>query len=131
LLGQGLARKVLDDPITATPDTVHVPGLGWFDTSRSLSLWDHYAAPPTLLRHKGWVDRASVNIPEIYVLEGLILSEALTSSHRSNDAARVMAKAEQLADAEDLGDVFGAAFHPALPPPSSDAPPRVELRPSH
>jgi hypothetical protein len=132
LLTQGLARKVIDDPINASPDTVHVPGFGWYDTSRSLSLWDTYAAPPTLLKHTGWVDRASVDIPEIYVLEGLILSEALTARRRPGDdrhAARVLARSEQLANAMDLGDVFGSAFHPALPPPSTDAPPRVDLTP--
>jgi hypothetical protein len=130
LLTQGLARKVLDDPITASPDTVRVPGMGWYDTSRSLSLWDTYAAPPTLLAHPGWVDRSSVNIPEIYVLEGIILSEALTARRRPGDdgrAARVLATSERLSDAMDLGNVFGAAFRPAVPP--RDAPPRVQVQP--
>jgi hypothetical protein len=132
LLAQGLARKVLDDPIAATPDTVNVPGVGWFDTSRSLSLWDMAAAPPTLLRHPGWVDRASVNIPEVYVLQGVILSEALRTRHGPGDTARaaaVLAKSERLADAMDLGALFAPAFRPTLPSPSTDAPPRVELTP--
>jgi hypothetical protein len=106
--------------------------MGWFDTSRSLSLWDTYAAPPTLLKYPGWVDRSSVNIPEVYVLEGIILSEALTSRRRPGDdrlAARVLATSERLSTAMDLGDVFGAAFRPALRAPATDAPPRVEVRP--
>jgi hypothetical protein len=132
LLNQGLARKVVEAPITATQDTVHVPGYGWFDTSRSLDLWDHYAAVPTILQHPGWVDRASVNMPETYIIQGLLLSDALHLRRRPGDAdraARVLATTERLTNAVDLGDVFGGAFHPAPPPPSTDAPPRVDVRP--
>ena len=77
LLTQGLARKVVDDIPAATRDTVGVPGLGWIDTSRSLALWDGLSAPRTMLAHPGWVDRASVAMPMLYVVQGAILAEAL------------------------------------------------------
>jgi hypothetical protein len=133
LLTQGLARKVMESPIKATADTVHVPGFGWFDTSRSLDLWDHYAAVPTLLKHQGWVDRASVNMPEMYIIQGLLLSDALHLRARPGDdqlSARVLATSERVSNAVDLNNVFGDAFHPTpMRIPSTDGPPRVELRP--
>ena len=74
---QGLARKVVDAAPVATPDTVRVPGDGWLDTSRSLSLWNSFSARETFAKHHGWTDQASLNMPLLYVLRGYYLSEGL------------------------------------------------------
>jgi len=109
LLTEGLARKLLDDAPVATRDTVDVPGDGWIDTSRSLTLWNESSVPGTLLAHPGWVDRASVNMPLMYVLRGSVLAEALARRGLSGDSARartVMSLAAQLADDVGFGEIL-------------------------
>jgi hypothetical protein len=111
LLTEGLVRKVLDDAPVATRDTVDVPGDGWIDTSRSLALWNESSAPQTMLANPGWVDRASVNMPLMYVFRGSVLAEALTQRGLSGDTTRaraVFSLAARLAD--DVG--FGELFRP-------------------
>ncbi len=109
LLTQGLARKVVDDIPVATRDTVGVPGTGWIDTSRSLALWNGLSGPRTMLAHPGWVDRASVGIPMLYVVQGAVLAEALDRRGLPGDTTRardVLALSERLADDVGLGDIF-------------------------
>jgi hypothetical protein len=109
LLTQGLARKVVDDIPVATRDTVAIPGVGWIDTSRSLALWDGLTAPRTMLAHPGWVDRASVAMPMLYVVQGAILAESLDRRGLPGDTVRarqVLTLAERVADDVGLGDLF-------------------------
>jgi Protein of unknown function (DUF2723) len=109
LLTEGLARKVVDDIPVATRDTLDAAGEGWIDTSRSLALWDDQSGPRTLLAHPGWVDRASVNIPMLYVVQGSVLAESLARRGLPGDTARarrVLGVAERLADNVGLGDIF-------------------------
>jgi hypothetical protein len=111
LLSEGLARKVVDDTPVATRDTINVPGDGWIDTSRSLSLWNGLTAPRTMLAHPGWVDRASVNMPMLYVFRGSVLGEALAERGLPGDTVRarqVIDLASRLADDVGMGGLFGA-----------------------
>ncbi len=115
LLTEGLARKLMDDVPVATRDTVAVPGSGWIDTSRSLTLWNDASAPRTLLAHPGWVDRASVSSPLLYSIEGSILAEALQLRGLPGDSARsrqVLSLAVRIAD--DVG--MSELFRPVTPP---------------
>ena len=89
LLAQGLARKVVDAPVVATRDTVMVPGDGWMDTSRSDALWHEQHGPPSILKHPGWNDLASVNMPAMYVFRGYALAEALQKRNLPGDVAKV------------------------------------------
>jgi hypothetical protein len=112
LLTQGLARKVVDRIPVATPDTVLVAGAGWFDTSRSLALWDQYRAPRTLDHERQWVDRASVAIPLTYVVSGINLASALDRRRRPGDRAR--AGAIRRADGT-LAGMLGFTLPPERP----------------
>ena len=113
LLTQGLARKVLDRAPVATRDTVNLPGVGWYDTSRSLALWERNTAPSTLLRHPGWVDRSSVGIPLTYVFQGWTLSRALLARGDVARATAVVDRSRQIADAVGAGDLF--TTQPSVP----------------
>ncbi|HTA74087.1 MAG TPA: DUF2723 domain-containing protein [Gemmatimonadaceae bacterium] len=89
LLTQGLARKVVDAPVVATRDTVMVPGDGWMDTSRSDALWHEQQGPASILKHPGWNDQASIQMPAMYVWRGYALAEALQRRNLPDDAATV------------------------------------------
>jgi hypothetical protein len=126
LLTQGLARKVVDVAPVATRDTVRVPGDGWLDTSRSLNLWNTYAARPVFAQHHGWTDQASVNMALLYVLRGYYLAEGLAQRALPGDAARsnrVMQQASSIADAVDVTPFTHQPANPsAVPPPDLPAP---------
>jgi hypothetical protein len=122
LLSEGFARKVLDDAPVATRDTVDVPGDGWIDTSRSLTLWDQLSAPRTLLANPGWVDRASVNMPMLYVYRGSLLADALVRRGLPGDTARardVASLAVRIADDVGLSDIVRP--RPAIGPALGDS----------
>ncbi|HZS58406.1 MAG TPA: DUF2723 domain-containing protein [Gemmatimonadaceae bacterium] len=89
LLTQGLARKVVDEPLIATRDTVMVPGDGWMDTSRSDALWHEQRGPANILRHHGWTDPSSLNMPALYVYRGYALAEALQQRNLPGDVAKI------------------------------------------
>ena len=123
LLTQGLVRKVVDDIPVATRDTVDVPGAGWIDTSRSLALWNALSAPRTMLAHPGWVDRASVSMPMLYVVQGAVLAEAVDRRGLPGDSIRarqVLTLSERLADDVGLGEIFRP--RPAVQPSLGDTP---------
>lgn len=89
LLTQGLVRKVVENPVVATRDTVMVPGDGWMDTSRSDALWHEQRGPASVLAHRGWNDPASLNMPATYVFRGYALAEALQRRNLPGDAAKI------------------------------------------
>jgi Protein of unknown function (DUF2723) len=133
LLTQGLARKVVDVAPVATRDTVRVPGDGWLDTSRSLSLWNAYSAPHTFAQHHGWADQSSVNMALLYVLRGYYLAAGLAQRALPGDGARsnrVMQQAASIADAVDFAPFTRqpanppVAPRPDLPAPNGDQPER-------
>jgi hypothetical protein len=127
LLTQGLARKVVDATPVATRDTVRVPGDGWLDTSRSLSLWNSFSARETFAKHNGWTDQASLNMPLLYVLRGYYLAEGLALRASPGDGARsqlVMQQAASIADAVGFAPFARQPANPsaAQPPPDIPAP---------
>ncbi len=71
LLGEGLARKVMPEPVRATPDIVPMPPpLRWVDLPRTETLlFDvyHYEAVARE-RPRGWVDTPSEGIMSLYAL---------------------------------------------------------------
>jgi hypothetical protein len=116
LLSQGLARKILPTVPKTTKDTINVPGEGWFDVNRSLALWQQdFEAPKSLIKRGDWVDKPSVNIPALYVMNGYFLAEALTQTGDTKDAQAVFKTAQDVAKASHLNELLGPA--PAAPPP--------------
>jgi hypothetical protein len=128
LLTQGLARKLLPDSIRANKDTVVVQGEGMVDIPRTEELWKEFRAPASLIRKNDWVDRPSVGIPYLYVSTGVVLSEALQSSGRAQEAYAALERAKAVARATKLEDLFGGAA-PAAPPPviSGDSARRTQV----
>lgn len=119
LLTQGLARKVLDTMPVATKDTIVLPGVGWIDVRRSLALWRTFEAPRALIRRGDWIDKPSVNIPALYVMQGYFLSDALARTGDAADAAQVMTTTSAIAKASYLDDIFRP---PQAPVPAQPAP---------
>ena len=117
LLTQGLARKVLPAEPVATKDTVQLPGEGWVDVKRSLSLWDGFEAPKAFIRRGQWVDKPSVNIPALYVMSGYFLAEALGQVGDRAQADSVLRTAGAVAQASSLSDLFRPQVPQAQTPP--------------
>jgi hypothetical protein len=122
LLTQGLARKVLDTVPMATQDTILLQGVGWMDVKRSLALWDGFEAPRSLIRRGDWIDKPSVNIPALYVMQGYFLSDALARTGDTKDAAQVMSTTTAVAKAARLDDFL----RPPAPPPQAAPLPGLE-----
>jgi hypothetical protein len=97
LMGQGLVRVLVKDPIATSDTTVNVPGLGWENIPRTKELLfgvyhAHTAARP---RPLGWVDVPSQNIlttyAYLYQTLGLMLAKSDTATSR-----RAMALADSI-----------------------------------
>jgi hypothetical protein len=90
LLSQGFVQKLMDHPITDTPETPRVAGLN-LDVERTKALWnDVYRAPEALIKEGDWIDRASFGIPYTYAFTGAILNDALKAKGDTAGADRVM-----------------------------------------
>ena len=114
LMTQGLAQKLMPAVPVAGRDTINLPGEGWVDVATTHTLWkDVFEAPESLIRKGDWIDRASVSIPYLYIMTGLVLSESLNRTGRPAAADSVLDVAEQVARATRLEDIFG----PRRPPP--------------
>ena len=99
LLTQGIAQKLVVQPITPSHDTLNTP-LGMTDLQRSLALWTTvYRGPAQLVKEGQWVDRASAGIPIHYVLVGYYLAAASAQRGDKSTADRLMHTVEQMADA--------------------------------
>jgi len=97
LLAQGFVQKLMDHPLTDTPATPKIGGL-FVDASRGKALWDTvYRAPDSLKKEGDWVDRASANIPYVYVYSGALLAEALSRRGDQTGATAIMDKVSQIA----------------------------------
>lgn len=108
ILTQGMAKKLLDHQIVAGKDTVLIPGEGLVDVKRSEALWNTvFTANKSLAKRNGWVDDASVGIPDLYVISGITLAEALAQSGRVKDSETVFAESRAIAKAMRREKVFG------------------------
>ena len=107
LLTQGLARKLMPSMLTASRDTVNIPGQGFLDVSRTKTLWTNVFVGQKAIVKKGrWVDRPSVGIPYLYVSTGLILAEGLSTNPAERAAvSQVLDTTRQLAKITRLGDI--------------------------
>ena len=90
-------------------DTVLVRGEGYVDVARSAALWrDTYEGNRSLAARNGWVDDASVGIPDLYVISGLTISEALANADRGALSDSVFREARAIAQ----GHAPGAGVRP-------------------
>jgi hypothetical protein len=108
LLQQGFARKLMPAPITASTDTIRVAGSGWLDVATTDSLWhDTFQAPASIARRHGWVDRASLNVPYLYIATGATLAEAEERTGHPREAQRIAQSVSRIANATGLGRLLG------------------------
>jgi hypothetical protein len=127
LLTQGLARKVVTQPIVSSRDTMLVAGEGYVDVPRTATLFtDVFRAPRSIVARGDWVDKPSANIPAAYVITGLVLAEALSQRGDTALAARVLDSSRAVATAARILDWFGGRPPPQAPAPN-DAPPRIHV----
>ena len=136
VLTQGMAKKVVDHIIVPGKDTILVPGEGYVDVPRSKALWDQFTATKSLAKRNGWVDDASVGIPDLYVISGLTFAEALARTGNIAASDSVFLEAKAVAKAMRREKAFGidkmmsmpsapadTALSPLLAPPPAAAPP--------
>lgn len=123
VITQGLARKLLPNKPTASPDTLSVPGSGFVDVTRTMTLWDSvFMAPRSLIRKGNWVDRPSVGIPYLYVSTGLLLSDIAAARRDAPMRKRVLDTTRDLAKAMRLGSIDETPAPVPMPADSALAP---------
>lgn len=117
-LVQGLANKIMSTPVTASADTLAVPGMGHLDLVRSDALWKSYRAPTAMIARGDWVDRPSVGIAMTYIDTALLLAAAHENRGRAAEADRLKRTVIDLAEATRTLDLFTDASAPsrAAPP---------------
>ena len=100
-LAQGLARKIVPTPV-ASPDTVFVPGSGWFDLKRSAELWQEFVGPAAIVKRNEWVDRPSISTVFAYLVAGGEMSDVMRYRGDTAAAGLVIATVTQVARATRL-----------------------------
>jgi hypothetical protein len=116
VLTQGMAKKLVGQQIIPGRDTVLVQGEGMVDVKRSYDLWTKvFTATKSLAARDGWVDDASVGIPDLYVISGVTLAEALAQSGQMARSDSVYQQSKGIATAMRRAQVFGFDRQPALP----------------
>ena len=121
LMTQGLAQKLMPTVPGASQDTINLPGEGWVDLATTHALWnDVFEAPESLIAKGDWIDRASVSIPYLYIMTGVVLAEGLTRTGRETQADSVMDVTEEIARATRLDNIFGPRPEPPPAIPSGD-----------
>jgi hypothetical protein len=130
VLTQGLARRISEVPVIPGRDTVLVRGEGMVDVTRSAALWrDTFKANRSLAARNGWVDDASLGIPDLYVITGLGISEALANADRGAESDSVFHQARAIAKAMRRESVFGLDRPEFDVRPGDQAPPTPLLLP--
>ena len=100
VITQGMAKRLSERPVVPGRDTVIVPGEGFVDVKRSYDLWTKvFTATKSLAQRDGWVDNASVGIPDLYVISGITLAEALAQTGRVEQSNQVFEEARGIATA--------------------------------
>jgi hypothetical protein len=120
LLTQGMAKKIVDHPVTAGGDTVLVPGEGFVDVATSKKLWDSFLATKSLAKRNGWVDDASVGIPDLYVISGLTFAEGLARSGKTAASDSVFLQSKAIATAMRREKAFGIDKMNSMPVQPAD-----------
>lgn len=112
----GMAKKLMTTPQTPGGDLVFIQGEGLVDTKRSYELWNSvFTATKSLAARNGWVDDASVGIPDLYVISGVTLAEALAQSGRMALSDSVYQQSRAIAKAMRREQLFGFDRMPQLP----------------
>ena len=129
---QGMAKKVVDHEVVPGKDTLLIPGEGFVDVPRSKALWmDVFLANKSLPKRNGWVDDASIGIPDLYVITGMTVAEALARSGNMAASDSVFLNAKSVAKAmrteakfglDKANSVTGQPGDTALAPPALVAP---------
>jgi hypothetical protein len=90
LVSQGLVRKLMSKPVVASDSIVLSPSLGYLDLPRTEKLlWDVYRWPAAARdRPRGWVDRPSGSILQLYAVVYGGAARAFASAGQSALAAR-------------------------------------------
>ena len=129
VLTQGMAKKLVGQQIIPGRDTVLVQGEGMVDVKRSYELWTKvFTATKSLAARKGWVDDASVGIPDLYVISGVTLAEALAQTGQTALSDSVYQQSKAIATAMRRAQVFGFDRQPSLPvTPGADVGPQQQL----
>ena len=108
VITQGMAKKVLDHEVVPGKDTILIQGEGYVDVPRSKALWmDVFLANKSLPKRNGWVDDASVGIPDLYVITGMTLAEGLAQTGNIPASDSVFKNAKSVATAMRREKVFG------------------------
>lgn len=130
MLTQGMAKKLVDHQVAPGKDTVMIPGEGLVDVNRSKALWSQFTATKSLAKRDGWVDDASVGIPDLYVISGVTLAEALAQSGRLAESDSIFKESRGIAKSMRRESVFG--FDKAQPPvlPGGDTAAAPQLVPN-
>jgi hypothetical protein len=125
VLTQGLASKLFMPPASQTAgnkDTLYMQGDGWFDVTRSDSLWNGVFKGPASVIHTGdWIDRPSVGIPYLYVATGMELAEALKIDGETARATSVFNTAKNVAIAVRLEDLIRPSMSEFLQSTGADS----------
>ncbi|HEY6084662.1 MAG TPA: hypothetical protein VIU63_04665, partial [Nitrospira sp.] len=107
-LRQGLAQKLVENPIVPNKDTVKVAD-GYVDVTRTYALWTQvYKAPRSLISRGDWIDRSTFGIPYTYAVTGILLADALKSEGQTAQAEKITNDVSAIAKAAKLNDVLGA-----------------------
>jgi hypothetical protein len=90
LVSQGLVRKLMPKPVVASDSIVLSPSLGFLDVPRTEKLlWDVYHWPTAARdRPRGWVDRPSGSILQLYAVVYAGAARAFDNAGRRDLAAR-------------------------------------------
>lgn len=129
---QGMAKKLLPQQVVPGGDITVIPGEGAVDVKRSYQLWNEvFTATKSLAGRNGWVDDASVGIPDLYVISGVTLAEALAQTGKIPESRAVYDQSKQIATAMRRAQIFGFDRQPTLPVvPGADTAAQQLLLPS-
>jgi hypothetical protein len=100
LVSQGLVRKLMPRPVEASDSIVLSPSLGYLDVPRTEKLlWDVYHWPTAARdRPRGWVDRPSGSILQLYAVIYGGAARAFDSAGRKDLAARADSVARSVSE---------------------------------
>ena len=113
---QGMAKKLLPQQVVPGGDIALIQGEGAVDVKRSYALWkDVFTATKSLATRDGWVDDASVGIPDLYVISGVTLAEALAQTGKIGESRAVYDDSKRIATAMRRAQIFGFDRQPQLP----------------